>query len=416
VAIPGSGNTTVVLFNASTTQPAFVTIGSGSVTATTSMDQISPGGCWAYNVLTNVDVAAITSANTATINVSAGTGWPVGCGGGSGSSGASAATFTPDNSYSTPLSVTSTTGSATLPGSATTGSVVKIYNRGPAPFFYQLGTSGVTATTSNAQLAAGCWDSVIVKAGQTNVAAITVTSPLTATMNIESGAGLPQGGCAANTSVFQAAGQSGVNTTNIGATDNGGLTRPIQATAIGTAPIIAALGIQGAGTTAAPVAIDTPTSGNNLYAAVNAGTGTPGSAAPSQGVMVGGTDGTNFRAIGVDAGLNQKTATAANVTLTDCSGTITTGGTAQPAIAAQTTLHGFTIANTDASAGSGEPIWISFTTTAAASTAASYPIAPPTATTFAGMGSYTTPPGFGTNHAVSIVAATTSHKFSCTWW
>lgn len=107
---------------------------------------------------------------------------------------------------------------------------------------------------------------------------------------------------------------------------------------------------------------------------------------------------------------------AVNVTPTDCSGTITTGGTAQNAIAANAALHGFTIANIDASAGSGEPIWESLTTTAAASTVGSYPLAAPTATTFSGLSSYTTPLGFGTNHAVSVVAATTGHKFSCTYW
>jgi len=155
---------------------------------------------------------------------------------------------------------------------------------------------------------------------------------------------------------------------------------------------------------------------SNFYTLLSATAGTPGSAIPTQGNMVGGTDGTNFRDMGVDAANNVKTATAANVTPTDCSGTITTGGIAQPAIAAQTTLHGFTIGNIDASAGSGEPLWISFTATAAAATAASYPLAPPAATTFAGMGSYSTPPGFGTNHAVSIIGATTGHKFSCSWW
>ena len=105
-----------------------------------------------------------------------------------------------------------------------------------------------------------------------------------------------------------------------------------------------------------------------------------------------------------------------NVTPNACSGTITSGGAAQNAIAAQTTLHGFTIANIDASAGSGEPLWISFTTTAAASGTDSYPLAAPTATTFAGLNSFTTPFGFGTNHAVSIIGTTTGHKFSCTWW
>jgi hypothetical protein len=107
---------------------------------------------------------------------------------------------------------------------------------------------------------------------------------------------------------------------------------------------------------------------------------------------------------------------AINVTPTDCSTTITTGGTAQNIIAANAALHGFTLANIDASAGSGEPLWMSFTTTAAPSATQSYPLAAPTATTFAGLSSYTTPFGFGTNHAVSIIGATTGHKISCTYW
>jgi hypothetical protein len=101
-----------------------------------------------------------------------------------------------------------------------------------------------------------------------------------------------------------------------------------------------------------------------------------------------------------------------NVTATDCSGTVTSGGTAQNAFTAQTALHGFTIANIDTT----EPLWISFTTTAAASGAGSYPLPAATVTTFAGFGSFTAPPGFGLNHALSVIAATTNHKFTCTWW
>jgi hypothetical protein len=103
---------------------------------------------------------------------------------------------------------------------------------------------------------------------------------------------------------------------------------------------------------------------------------------------------------------------AVNVTPTDCSGTITSGGAAQNAISAGATLHGFTIANIDTS----EVLWISFTTTAAASGAGSYPLAPATATTFAGLSSFTTPLGAGYNTALSVIAATTSHKWSCTKW
>ena len=218
--------------------------------------------------------------------------------------------FIPDNSYSTPLAVTnvSTAGGTALPTAIAPGSVVKIYNRGPSAIFYQLGTSSVVATTSNAQLSAGCWDSVIVKSGQTNIAALTVTSGLTATMNVESGVGLPAGsGCVLNPSNFQATGLAGVTWTNIGASDNASHTTVIQSTAPGTAATIDLLGIQGGGTAAAPVAIDVPTTGNNLYSALSAGTGTPGSAAPATGVMIGGTDGTNFRAMGVDSRGNQST-------------------------------------------------------------------------------------------------------------
>lgn len=105
-----------------------------------------------------------------------------------------------------------------------------------------------------------------------------------------------------------------------------------------------------------------------------------------------------------------------NITPTDCSGTIAAGGVAQNAFGAQVALHGFTIANIDTTAGSGEPLWISFTTTAAASTAGSYPLAAPTTTTFAFLSSFTAPPGFGSNHAVSVIAVTTGHKYSCTYW
>jgi hypothetical protein len=104
-----------------------------------------------------------------------------------------------------------------------------------------------------------------------------------------------------------------------------------------------------------------------------------------------------------------------NITATDCSSTVATGNTAQNAFTAQTTLHGFTLANIDASAGSGEPLWISFTGTASTATG-SYPLAAPTATTFAGLSSFTAPTGFGLNHALSVVAATSGHKYSCTWW
>jgi hypothetical protein len=107
---------------------------------------------------------------------------------------------------------------------------------------------------------------------------------------------------------------------------------------------------------------------------------------------------------------------APNVTPASCSINLTAGGTAQNIIAANAAVHGFTIANGDASAGGGEPVWMSFTSGAVVGGVDSYPLAAPTASTYAGLVSYTTPVGFGSNHAVSVVAATAGHQITCTQW
>jgi hypothetical protein len=100
---------------------------------------------------------------------------------------------------------------------------------------------------------------------------------------------------------------------------------------------------------------------------------------------------------------------APNVTPTDCSGTITSGGTAQNAFTATAGKHGFTIVNLSA-----DPMWISFTGTAVIGTQASYLLAAGSATVQGG--SFTSPLGFGMNTALSVIAATTADKFSCTFW
>lgn len=99
---------------------------------------------------------------------------------------------------------------------------------------------------------------------------------------------------------------------------------------------------------------------------------------------------------------------AVNTTPTDCSGTITAGGTAQNAITASATLHGFQIMNLSTT----DFLWINFNGTATASTAGSYSLQPGTSTTSGG--SYSTPTNFAPNTNISIVAATTGDKFSCT--
>lgn len=101
-----------------------------------------------------------------------------------------------------------------------------------------------------------------------------------------------------------------------------------------------------------------------------------------------------------------------NVTPYDCSGTITTGGTAQSLFAASPNVKGFMIMNLDTT----EPLAMNFNGTAAVGTQGSYMLAAGTAGTFVNSGSFASPIGFGINVAPSIVAATTGHKYTCTKW
>lgn len=105
-----------------------------------------------------------------------------------------------------------------------------------------------------------------------------------------------------------------------------------------------------------------------------------------------------------------QTRVTTNVTPSDCSGTIASGGTAQSPFAASSGRQGFQIQNLDTT----EPLWINVTGAAAANGLGSFALAAATATTLQNGGSYYSPIGFNT--ALSVVAATTSHKFSCTRW
>jgi hypothetical protein len=199
--------------------------------------------------------------------------------------------------------------------------------------------------------------------------------------------------------------------------DGSAATQPISAAALplpaGAATAALQAGVSTAANQATQITQETATA---------TGTGTPADAAWTSG---SGTQIAILKSISTNVSAPIPSGTnviggvfgSPNVTPTDCSVAITTGGTAQnlPNLGLAT-IHGVTIANIDAAAGSGEPVWISLTTTAVAATIASYPLAPPAATTFAGNGSYSTPMGFGVNHAISVVAATTGHKISCTAW
>jgi hypothetical protein len=285
----------------------------------------------------------------------------------------------------TPISVTTGGVTGTLP----TGAVVVASNVGATNGAYcKLGAS---ATTSDQLIPPNSWFAFTVGA---NTQLTCITSTSTTTVNMVGGSGLPTGSGGGG----GGSGGGGAITAASGSYASGALSSGSVASGAFASGSISNGADVAEGTTTDAVCT-TPASGtactmialakainNNVASAIPAGTNSIGSV--------------NL---------------AANVTATDCSGTVVTGGTAVNAFTAQTTLHGFTIANYDTSH-NDEVLWISFTTTAAASTAGSYPLPAPTATSFAGFGSFTAPPGFGLNHALSVVAATSGHAFSCTWW
>ncbi len=274
-------------------------------------------------------------------------------------------------SVGTPISVT--TGGVT--GSLPAGTVVVASNVGTTNTAYC--ALGASSTTAWQPIPPGGWFAYTVGAA-TQLTCITSTS--TTTVNMVGGSGLPTG------SGGGGGGSGGAVTIASGGVASGAYASGAFAVGSGTDGWFTTFGTEA----------DTAniTTGHTFMAAIRQ----------------------------VDADIVTLNTTAGNpiilpqnVTANDCSGTITNGSTAQDAFTAQTTLHGFTIANVDASAGSGEPLWISFTQTATAANG-SYPLAAPTATMFTGLSSFTSPPGMGLNHALSVLGATTGHKFSCTWW
>lgn len=88
----------------------------------------------------------------------------------------------------------------------------------------------------------------------------------------------------------------------------------------------------------------------------------------------------------------------------DGSTTITLGGTAQFLFSSAIPIHGFSVWNPDAA----EDLWISESTTAALNATGSLKIP-------AGAG-YESPPSQAPASAISIIGATTGHKFTARYW
>ena len=99
-----------------------------------------------------------------------------------------------------------------------------------------------------------------------------------------------------------------------------------------------------------------------------------------------------------------------NLATTDCSGTITAGGTGQTLLSTSSTRLGFFVQNL-----STDKLCISFAGTAVCDATGSYSLSPAVAgATGTAGGSFLSPTGY--RGAVSIVGATNGDKFSCTAW
>jgi hypothetical protein len=392
-ALTGASSGATTLVQNSGANDVFVAFGDGTVVATTGSTRVPAGGLVAFNIGTATNIAYITASSTSTISVSTGTGLPalaVAGAGGSGGSVTQGTTPWVDNiSQFGGSNVVTGTGLSGLgiPRVTVSSDSSMTANPGTTTSAGTAWSSGTAGGTTQALMSSGGWAALLVQLNQTST--------------ISAGAVTFQGSYdGANWTAIPNAQILNPNTMAL-ANAPGGVYTLVAST---NQPFL----ILTQGYQQVRLNLSTPITGS--------GTVTPQIALLPYNPTVAALLNPTAISQTTDGTTNAVSAHGAvNVTMNDCSGTIGTGGTAQNAISAQTTLHGFTIANVDSSAGSGENLWISFTGTATASTNGSYPLIPPASTTQGG-GSFTTPLGMGTSHAVSIVGATTGHKFSCTWW
>jgi hypothetical protein len=457
VALPAGA---VVVFSNTGTTTVSCTLGIGSATAVASENQIPASSSVAFTVGSNTFGACIDQSGSASnvVVLAGGTGLFTGFGGGGGS-GSSAITTWAGGTLGAMANYGTSPGAVLVPGmnafitnvptvAQATAANLNATVVGTGTFAVQA-TLQASATTAIGKVDPNTIATWGLAAASQNVAAPTngllglcqfTTSPATiSTTNVSPLQCNNTNSLLVNVTNANANGQATMANSSPVVIASNQSTLPVNTAQVNGVTTLTGTGAVGTGTQRVAVGTDTATIAGS--APGTAGTAsanvvtvqgiasmtkllvTPDSVAlpANQSVNVSqvngvttqtgtGTSGTGTQrvAVATDSQINL----AANVTATACSGTITSGGTAQNAFTAQTTLHGFTVANIDTT----EPLWISFTGTAAASGTDSYPLPAATATTFAGFGSFTAPPGFGLNHALSVIAATTSHKFSCTWW
>jgi hypothetical protein len=250
VALP-SGAPYVNIYNTGTA-PAYWQMGaSSSVTATTSDDVIQPGAWVSVANVGQTYLAAITASGTATLNISGGSGFMTGAGGGASSGGGSV------------------TISGTLPAFASTPT-------------FNLGTLNGAATAANQPTVAAAGSTTSGQSGNLDLAAVTTSAPTYTTgqsnfLSLNTSGGLRVDGSGVTQPVSMASAPTGASTsanqTNVqsspGTSASTAIT--IQGSASGVAvPVTGS------------IAISTYDSGAIRVSA------TPGSSSHAAGVSVGG--------------------------------------------------------------------------------------------------------------------------------
>lgn len=365
----------------------------------------------------------------------------------------SVGTYQPGGTAANLASVTTTSSSVALPA----GSVVAVFNTGTVPITTKLGVgAGTTVTAVTGDIVQpGSWFSYSV-GSNTFLAAITSSS--SSSLVITGGSGLPSGAGGGSSSgggggVVTQPTASLLNATVVGAgtagTPSGGVVS-VQGVAGGTAqPISGAvtatlnaettkvIGTVNQGTspwvisgavsqTSGPWTQNITQLGGN---AINLGTGATGTGTirtvtasddplltTASTYLAATSRVTNSYTTGTIQGINGNLNGAIYVENapsggagTSCSVTVTTGGTAQNLFTGATNVQQVIIMDIDTAKTEG--IWISLTGTAAPNTVDSYFIPPYSATS--GAGSFSLPSGLHPT-AISVYAATTGHKVSCT--
>src|SRR6185437_1848840 len=184
VALPSG--TVVIVYNTGS-NPAYVTLGGATVTATTSNDVIPAGGWMAFTVGTNAFLAAIETAGATSLNLSGGTGLPTGAGGGGvgGGSGSNASV----GSTGSPAPGSATYNGMLLSGGNMVGASGSAWGSAPAG----LNVLGVNADVLSSALPAGA----ATAANQEVTAAGTSATSAQAVQGVTGGVPMPAN--AANT-------------------------------------------------------------------------------------------------------------------------------------------------------------------------------------------------------------------------